>query len=60
MPRPIDHAHDGDWSGEAMVETAQAMRSRPRSAPLAAPVDVDYAADTAEIPVVGRARAVNE
>ena len=60
VPRPIDHAHDGDWSGEAMVETAQAMRSRPRSAPLAAPVDVDYAADTAEIPVVGRARAVNE
>jgi hypothetical protein len=62
VPREIDRAHDGDWSGEAMVETARAMRTRPRSAPLSAPVDVDYTADTAEIPTVGEshARAVNE
>lgn len=63
VPREIDRAHDGEWSGEAMVETAQAMRSRPRSAPLAQPLDVDHGAVTAEIPVVadydGR-RAVNE
>lgn len=63
VPRGIDRAHDGEWTGEAMVETAQAMRSRPRSAPLE-PMDVDHAAATTEIPVVredydGR-RAVNE
>jgi hypothetical protein len=63
VPRGIDRAHDGEWNGEAMVETAQSMRSR-RSAPPLEPLDVDYAAATTEIPVVrddfdGR-RAVNE
>ena len=64
VPRGIDRAYPGEWTGEAMVETAQAMRSRPRSAPLADPADIDHAAMTAEIPVVGddyaRRRAVNE
>lgn len=53
VPRPIDKAYPKEWTGEAMVETAQAMRSRPRSAPLAAPADVDYGAATTEIPAVG-------
>ncbi len=45
-----------------MVETAQAMRSRPRSAPLADPAEIDHAAMTAEIPLVDAdtRRAVNE
>ena len=64
VPRGIDRAHDGEWSGEAMVETAQAMRSRPRSAPLMDPADIDHGAATAEIPVVDGSydarRAVNE
>jgi hypothetical protein len=64
VPRGIDRAYPGEWTGAAMVETAQAMRSRPRSAPLADPADIDHAAMTAEIPVVGddyaRRRAVNE
>ena len=63
VPRGIDRAHDGEWNGEAMVETAQSMRSRRPAAPLE-PMDVDHGAATAEIPVVrddfdGR-RAVNE
>ena len=64
VPRGIDRSHPGEWTGEAMVETAQAMRSRPRSAPLADPADIDHGAMTAEIPVVGEEyderRAVNE
>ena len=64
VPRGIDRAHDGEWTGEAMVETAQAMRSRPRSAPLADPADIDHSAATAEIPAVREdfdaRRAVNE
>ena len=64
VPRGIDRAHPGEWTGEAMVETARAMRSRPRSAPLADPADIDHGAMTAEIPVVGEEynerRAVNE
>jgi hypothetical protein len=64
VPRGIDRAHPGEWTGEAMVETARAMRSRPRSAPLADPSDIDHGAMTAEIPVIAddydQRRAVNE
>lgn len=62
VPREIDRAHSGDWSGEAMVETARAMRSRPASAGLPPYEQVDHSADTAEIPVVdyGDARAANQ
>lgn len=64
VPRGIDRAHAGEWTGEAMVETARAMRSRPRSTPLADPADIDHGAMTAELPVVGdeyaERRAVNE
>lgn len=64
VPRGIDRAHPGEWTGEAMVETARAMRSRPRSAPLADPADIDHGAMTAELPVLGEEyderRAVNE
>lgn len=71
VPRGIDRAHDGEWSGEAMVETAQAMRGRPASSPMdprhghgqVDPRDIDHAAQTAEIPVVrvdDDRKAVNE
>ena len=64
VPRGIDRSRPGEWTGEAMVETAQAMRSRGRSAPLVDPADIDHGAATAEIPVVGQdyaeRRAVNE
>ena len=50
VPRGIDRATPGEWTGSAMVETAQAMRSRPASEPLSSPID--HRADTAEIPVV--------
>ena len=64
VPRPIDKAHPREWNGEAMVETAQAMRSRRHSDPLASPADVDHGAATAEIPAVRedaeRRRAANE
>lgn len=64
VPRGIDRAHPGEWTGEAMVETARAMRSRPRSTPLADPADIDHGAMTAELPVVSddyaERRAVNE
>ncbi len=62
VPREIDRAHSGEWSGEAMVETARAMRSRPASEPVPSYADVDHSADTAEIPVVDYrdARAANQ
>ena len=61
VPRGIDRSRPGEWTGSAMVETAQAMRTRPRSAPLANPADIDHGAQTAEIPVVSDSRrAVNE
>jgi hypothetical protein len=63
VPRGIDRATPGEWTGSAMVETAQAMKSRPPSAPLADPAEIDHGAETAEIPVVGDVdtrRAVNE
>ncbi|MEI6363364.1 MAG: hypothetical protein WCP95_14665 [Actinomycetes bacterium] len=64
VPRGIDRATPGEWTGSAMVETAQAMRSRPVSAPLADSSQIDHGAETAEIPVVREdmdaRRAVNE
>lgn len=55
MPRSIER--DGDWSGEAMVRTAQSMRRTPeRSTAAASDRDIDHRADTAEIPAI----AVNE
>lgn len=62
VPREIDRAHAGEWTGEAMVETARAMRVRPTAEPLPTYEDVDHAAQTAEIPVVNydTARAANQ
>ncbi len=65
VPRGIDRSRPGEWTGSAMVETAQAMRIRDRSdAMLRPPVDVDHGADTTEIPAVqeqySARRAVNE
>jgi hypothetical protein len=64
VPRGIDRATPGEWTGSAMVETAQAMRTRRASAPLSDPSDIDHGAATAEIPVVRdeyeARRAVNE
>jgi hypothetical protein len=62
VPRGIDRSRPGEWTGSAMVETAREMRSRPRSAPLADPTEIDHAAMTAEIPIVPseRRRAANE
>ena len=62
VPRGIDRATPGEWTGSAMVETAQALRSRPASEPVSAPID--HRADTTEIPVVtddyDARRVVNE
>jgi len=63
VPRGIDRSRPGEWTGEAMVETAQSMRTRERAEPLdRAPVA--YGSETEEIPVVkdgyGSRRAVNE
>jgi hypothetical protein len=52
VPRGIDRATPGEWTGSAMVETAQAMRSRRRSEPLPDASAIDHGAETAEIPVV--------
>ncbi len=52
VPRGIDRATPGEWTGSAMVETAQAMRARSAAAPLANAADIDHGAETAEIPVV--------
>ncbi|MDI1289128.1 MAG: hypothetical protein PSX37_04140 [bacterium] len=63
VPRGIDRSRPGEWTGEAMVETAQSMRTRERADALDRP-PVAYGSDTAEIPVVkdgyGSQRAVNE
>ena len=63
VPRGIDRSRPGEWTGEAMVETAQSMRSRSRGEPLERP-PVAYGSETAEIPVVkdgyDSRRAVNE
>ena len=55
IPRPIDRSRPGEWTGEAMVETARSMRR-----PTLTFEDVDARANTAEIPVVQDRRAVNE
>jgi hypothetical protein len=62
VPRGIDRSRPGEWTGSAMVETARAMRTRPRSAPLADPAEIDHGASTAELPSVDAdsRRAVNE
>lgn len=64
VPRGIDRDTPGEWTGEAMVQAARAMRSRPRSQPLADAADIDFGAQTAEIPAVTddypARRAVNE
>lgn len=65
VPRGIDRSHPGEWTGSAMVETAQAMRGRPRTDPLLDSAElVDHGADTAEIPAVRSdyddRRAVNQ
>ena len=55
VPRPIDKARPGEWTGEAMVDAAQAMRRRVAEVSFE---DVDHHAQTAEIPVVRPSRAV--
>lgn len=63
VPRGIDRSRPGEWTGEAMVETAQSMRTRGRSVPLEQ-MAVDHGAETAEMPAIsdeyGDRRAVNE
>ncbi len=63
VPRGIDRSRPGEWTGEAMVETAQSMRSREHGAGLEQ-APVGYGSETAEIPVIkdgyGSRRAVNE
>ncbi len=53
VPRGIDRSHPNEWTGEAMVETARAMRSRPLSEPLAPASHISASDETTEIPVVG-------
>lgn len=52
VPRPIDRSRPGEWTGEAMVETARAMRSRPVSEPLSPASSISASDETAEIPAV--------
>lgn len=52
VPRGIDRETPGEWTGQAMVQAAQAMRSRPRSEPLADARTLAYSDQTAEIPIV--------
>jgi hypothetical protein len=53
VPRPIDKARPGEWTGSAMVEAAQEMRdaSAAQAAEIAA-VAAAYEDITAEIPIV--------
>lgn len=65
VPRGIDRSRPGEWTGSAMVETAQAMRGRrPGDPTMGSAADIDHGADTAEIPAVREdyqaRRAVNE
>ena len=55
IPRGIDRAHDGEWSGSAMVRAAQQAR-RPQTQE----VIVDHHASTQEIPAVQDRRAAGE
>lgn len=64
VPRPIDKARPGEWTGSAMVEAAQEMRdaSAAQAAEIAA-VAAAYDDITAEIPVITAdydRRAVNQ
>jgi hypothetical protein len=64
VPRPIDKARPGEWTGSAMVEAAQEMRdaSAAQAAEIAA-VEAAYDDITAEIPVITAdydRRAVNQ
>lgn len=64
VPRGIDRDTPGEWTGEAMVQAAQAMRSRPRSQPLPNAAALSHGDETTEIPAVTddyvARRAVNE
>ena len=51
VPRRIDRSRPGEWTGAAMVETAQAMLNA---------TEVDHSAQTAELPVVQAPRVVNQ
>ena len=52
VPRGIDKSHPGEWTGEAMVQTARSMRTRPMSEPLAPASSISASDETTEIPVV--------
>lgn len=52
VPRGIDRSHPGEWTGEAMVETARAMRTRPMSEPLAPASSISASDETTEIPAI--------
>ncbi len=66
VPRGIDRATPGEWTGEAMVAAARAMRTQQAAAGRTGvdPGSVDHGAQTTEIPVVAAEipmrRAVNE
>jgi hypothetical protein len=55
VPRGIDRAHEGEWTGRAMVDMARSTRRVVAEEPI-----VDYGASTTEIPAVDDRRAVNE
>lgn len=52
VPREIDRSHPGEWTGQAMVDAARAMRSRPQEPAMSSAGPVDHGAETTEIPVV--------
>jgi hypothetical protein len=62
VPREIDRSHPGEWTGQAMVDAARAMRSRPQEPAMASAGHVDHGAETTEIPVVAyeSPRAANQ
>ena len=64
VPRGIDRDTPGEWTGSAMLDAAQAMRSRRPSEPLLDSSEIDHHAATAEIPVITEdydaRRVVNE
>lgn len=56
IPRPIDRAHPGEWTGSAMVDAANTMR-RHQDAAVAEQAQVDHRSETAELPAVRTANA---
>ncbi len=56
IPRPIDRAHPGEWTGAAMVNAANTMR-RHQDAADAETAQVDHRTETAEMPAVRIANA---